>query len=61
MYTFRLGIISTLLNETLVNGFITGAAVQVLLSQVFDLIGLDVIKPKGYFKFIKVDIGRKKN
>ncbi|XP_014203830.1 solute carrier family 26 member 10 isoform X2 [Copidosoma floridanum] len=54
MYIFRLGAISTLLNEVLVNGFISGAAVQVLLSQVYDLIGLDTKKPKGYFKLIKM-------
>jgi solute carrier family 26 protein len=54
MYIFRLGVISTLLSETFVNGFTTGAAVHVLLSQIFDLIGLDSVKPKGYFKFIKV-------
>ena len=54
MYIFRLGIICTLLSETFVNGFTTGAAVQVLLSQIFDLIGLNSKKPKGHFKFIKV-------
>ncbi|OXU22031.1 hypothetical protein TSAR_012510 [Trichomalopsis sarcophagae] len=56
MYTFRLGVISTLLSEPFVNGFTTGAAVQVLLSQLFDLIGLSSTKPKGYFKFIKTII-----
>ncbi|KAJ8683173.1 hypothetical protein QAD02_018965 [Eretmocerus hayati] len=53
MYIFRLGVISTLLSEAFVNGFTTGAAVQVLLSQVFDLVGLNSVKPKGYFKFTK--------
>ncbi|KAL7289257.1 hypothetical protein TKK_0017194 [Trichogramma kaykai] len=53
MYVFRLGIISTLLSETFVNGFTTGAAIQVLLSQVFDLIGLNSVKPRGHFKLIK--------
>ncbi|XP_058805489.1 solute carrier family 26 member 6-like isoform X2 [Phymastichus coffea] len=53
MYVFRLGVISTLLSETFVNGFTTGAAIQVLLSQVFDLLGLNSVKPRGYFKLIK--------
>lgn len=65
MYIFRLGAISTLLSETFVNGFTTGAAIQVLLSQVFDLIGLNSAKPKGHFKFMKVgtalELERKKN
>ncbi|KAG7190053.1 hypothetical protein KM043_006199 [Ampulex compressa] len=52
MYIFRLGVISTLLSETLVNSFTTGAAVYVLISQVKDLLGLKVPKQKGYFKLI---------
>lgn len=60
MYIFRLGIISTLLSETFVNGFTTGAAVQVLISQVFDIFGLNSVKPRGYFKFIKVMMITKK-
>lgn len=54
MYSFRLGIISTLLSEAFVNGFTTAAAVHVLLSQIFDLIGLSSKKPKGKFKLMKV-------
>lgn len=56
MYIFRLGVISTLLSETLVNSFTTGAAVHVLLSQIKDLLGLKLPKQKGYFKLIQVCI-----
>lgn len=52
MYIFRLGIISTLLSETLVNSFTTGAAVYVLISQIKDLLGLKLSKQKGYFKLV---------
>lgn len=52
MYTFRLGIISTLLSETLVNSFTTGAAVYVLISQLKDLLGLKLPRQKGYFKLV---------
>ncbi|XP_031618524.1 pendrin-like isoform X3 [Contarinia nasturtii] len=40
MYVLRLGIISTLLSETLVSGFTTGAAIHVFTSQVKDLLGI---------------------
>lgn len=56
MYTFHLGIISTLLSEPLVNSFTTGAAVYVLISQIKDLLGLKIPKQKGYFKLILVRI-----
>ncbi|XP_036146062.1 solute carrier family 26 member 6 isoform X2 [Monomorium pharaonis] len=52
MYTFRLGIVTTLLSETLVNSFTTAAAVYVLISQIKDLFGLKLPKQKGYFKLI---------
>ncbi|XP_024869942.1 solute carrier family 26 member 10 [Temnothorax curvispinosus] len=52
MYTFRLGIVTTLLSETLVNSFTTAAAVYVLISQIKDLLGLKLPKQKGYFKLI---------
>lgn len=54
MYVFRLGIISTLLSETLVNGFITGAAVHVVTSQVKDVFGLELPKSSGTFQIIDV-------
>ncbi|XP_043289750.1 solute carrier family 26 member 6 [Venturia canescens] len=57
MYVFRLGIISTLLSETLVNGFTTGAAIHVLMSQIKDLLGLKLPKHNGdHFKFIHTAI-----
>ncbi|EZA51917.1 Prestin [Ooceraea biroi] len=52
MYTFRLGIVATLLSETLVNSFTTAAAVYVLISQIKDLLGLKLPKQKGYFKLV---------
>ncbi|XP_012226376.2 prestin isoform X1 [Linepithema humile] len=52
MYTFRLGIVTTLLSESLVNSFTTAAAVYVLISQIKDLLGLKLPKQKGYFKLI---------
>lgn len=54
MYVFRLGIVSALLSDTLVSGFTTGAAVQVLVSQIKDLLGLTVPKHKGFFALVKV-------
>lgn len=54
MYTFRLGIVTTLLSETLVNSFTTAAAVYVFISQIKDLFGLKLPKQKGYFKLIFV-------
>ena len=54
MYVFRLGIISTLLSETFVNGFTTGAAIHVLVSQLADLLGVKLPKRKGYFKVVYV-------
>lgn len=58
MYLLRLGIISTLLSETLVNGFTTGAAVHVLISQIKDLFGLNLVKPKSPFKLVAVSLRR---
>lgn len=47
MYVFRLGILSTLMSETLVSGFTTGAAIGVLMSQVKDLLGVKIGNHKG--------------
>ncbi|XP_030746136.1 prestin-like [Sitophilus oryzae] len=49
MFVLRLGIVSALLSETLVSGFTTGAAIQVLVSQIKDLLGLSIPRFKGYF------------
>lgn len=49
MYIFRLGIVANLLSETLVNGFTTAAACQVVCSQLKDLLGLPTVKRRGHF------------
>lgn len=54
MYVFRLGAISALLSDTLVSGFTTGAAIQVISSQIKDLFGFKIPKHKGYFTVVKV-------
>lgn len=54
MYVLRLGIVSNLLSETLVSGFTTGAAFQVIASQIKDLLGLRIPKQKGLFVVINV-------
>ncbi|XP_063978806.1 prestin-like isoform X2 [Diachasmimorpha longicaudata] len=57
MFFLRLGIISTLLSETLVNGFTTGAAIHVLMSQIKDLLGLKLRKRKAHhFEMIYMTI-----
>ncbi|KAB0802494.1 hypothetical protein PPYR_04680 [Photinus pyralis] len=53
MYLFRLGIISTLLSDTLVSGFTTGAACHVFTSQLKDIFGLGIPTQKGYFTIVK--------
>lgn len=54
MYVFRLGIISTLLSETLVNSFTCASAFHVVVSQLKDLLGLPVRKRRGLFRFVHV-------
>lgn len=54
MYVLRLGIISSLLSETLVSGFTTGAGIHVVTSQVKDLIGVHLTPVVGNFKVILV-------
>lgn len=57
MYVFRMGIVSTLLSESLVSGFTTGAAIQVLTSQVKDLLGIKLPAGlSGNFQVIYVGI-----
>lgn len=51
---FRLGSLSSLLSEPLVNGFTTGAAVHVTVSQLKDLFGIQIPRHKGAFKIIFV-------
>ncbi|XP_029405187.2 solute carrier family 26 member 10 isoform X2 [Bactrocera dorsalis] len=49
---FRLGTLSALLSEPLVNGFTTGAAVHVTVSQLKDVLGVQVPRYKGAFKIV---------
>lgn len=54
MYVFRLGIVSTLLSETLVNSFTCASAFHVVVSQLKDLLGLPIRKRRGLFRFVYV-------
>ncbi|KAJ6647323.1 Prestin [Pseudolycoriella hygida] len=54
MYMLRLGVISTLLSETLVSGFTTGAAMHVFTSQVKDLLGIQLTQKSEYFEIINI-------
>lgn len=49
---FRLGTLSSLLSEPLVNGFTTGAACHVVTSQLKDVFGVSVPRHKGAFKIV---------
>ncbi|XP_063234743.1 pendrin-like isoform X2 [Bacillus rossius redtenbacheri] len=52
MHVFRLGVVCTLLSDTLVNAFTTASAVHVFTSQVKDLMGLDISRYQGVFKVV---------
>lgn len=52
MCVLRLGALSSLLSEALVNGFTTAAAIHVMVSQLKDLLGVKVPRHKGAFKII---------
>ncbi|XP_055625393.1 solute carrier family 26 member 6-like [Toxorhynchites rutilus septentrionalis] len=52
MRIFRLGTLTSLLSEPLVSGFTTAAAVDVLISQMKDLLGMSVPRHSGIFKNI---------
>lgn len=52
MSILRLGTLSSLLSEPLVNGFTTAVAFHVMTSQAKDLIGVKVPRQKGAFKII---------
>lgn len=56
MAFFRLGNLAALLSEPLVNGFTTGAAVHVTVSQLKDLFGVKIPRRKGAFKVVYVKI-----
>ncbi|XP_049825234.1 prestin-like isoform X2 [Aethina tumida] len=52
MYVMRLGLVSTLLSATLVDGFTTAAAFHVASSQLKDMFGIPIPKRRGNFSFI---------
>ena len=54
MYLLRLGVVTTLLSETLVSGFTCASAFHVVASQVKDLLGLSIQKRRGLFSFVYV-------
>uniref|UniRef100_A0A0C9QAC9 SLC26A5 protein n=1 Tax=Fopius arisanus TaxID=64838 RepID=A0A0C9QAC9_9HYME len=56
MYVLRLGVISSLLSETLVSGFTTAAAVHVFTSQIKDLLGIHLPRRRGLLKVVYVSI-----
>lgn len=59
MSFFRLGSLASLLSDPLVNGFTTGAAVHVTVSQLKDLFGIQIQRHKGAFKIIYVSLHNK--
>lgn len=52
LYLFRLGIVCTLLSDTLVSGFTAAAAVHVFTSQIKDILGISLPHISGTFKLI---------
>lgn len=54
MYFLQLGLVSSLLSETLVSGFTTGASIHVLTSQIKDLLGISLKPVTGYFEVILI-------
>ncbi|KAK9754976.1 Sulfate permease family [Popillia japonica] len=61
MFVCRLGIVSSLISDTLVSGFTTGAAIHVLTSQIKDLFGYTIPKHKGMFSVINTYVSIFKN
>ncbi|XP_037917492.1 solute carrier family 26 member 6-like isoform X1 [Hermetia illucens] len=47
MFALRLGIVTSLLSETLVSGFTTGAAIYVFTSQIKDVLGISIKSQTG--------------
>ncbi|XP_055856122.1 solute carrier family 26 member 6-like [Episyrphus balteatus] len=60
MALMRLGTLSSLLSDPLVNGFTTAAAVHVMTSQLKDVLGVSVPRHKGAFKIVYtfIDLGK---
>ncbi|XP_050423786.1 prestin-like isoform X2 [Adelges cooleyi] len=59
MYVFRLGVVCTILSETLVSGFTAGAAVHVVTSQMKEMLGVKIGSHNGLFQIVLTycDIG----
>lgn len=57
MYFLRLGLVTSLLSETLISGFTTGASIHVLTSQINGLFGLKgAPEDQAQFQVIHVSI-----
>lgn len=56
LYMLRLGIVCTLLSDTLVSGFTAGAAVHVFSSQIKDILGIKLPVINGPFKLVRVSL-----
>ncbi|CAH1392669.1 unnamed protein product [Nezara viridula] len=54
LYALRLGIVCTLLSDTLISGFTAGAAVHVFSSQLKDILGIKLPVINGPFKLVYV-------
>lgn len=48
MYACRMGLLCTILSETLVNGFTAAVAVIVFTSQLKELLGVDTVRRRGF-------------
>lgn len=59
MYALRLGVVSSLLSDTLVSGFTTAAAIHVITSQIKDLLGIRIKPISGYFEVIFVSFSKR--
>lgn len=55
MYILRLGVLSSLLSESLVSGFTTGAGIHVIASQAKDLFGIHLTPVTSYYRVILVN------
>lgn len=54
MYTFQLGFIGRFLSHDFISGFVSGAALNIYLTQIPELLGLELPKRVGYFKLFHV-------
>lgn len=52
MYVFRLGVVCTILSETLVSGFTAGAGIHVVTSQMKELLGIQIGRHSGMFQVV---------